>query len=80
MIATLKAGNVNWVILGDIALDGREDLRFKNTHRIVWQHFNSEFEPVDASGLPGNYQLLHRRQDFPVVLQESDYTAAPAKY
>ncbi len=63
MIKTLDAKNVKWVILGDIALDGRDDLRFRNTHNLVWKHLMSEFEPVSVVGLPNNYQLLHKSQN-----------------
>jgi len=61
MIRLLKKKNVNWVILGDVALDGRGELRFRNTHRLVWQHFVDEFEVVNFQGLPENCQLLHRK-------------------
>ena len=58
MIVRLKKNNVKWVILGDVALDGREDLRFKNTHRLLWRYINEAFEAVDVDGLPGNYRLM----------------------
>ena len=60
MIEELKANDVNWVILGDMGQDGRDDLRFRNTHRLLWQHFRNDFERVRAR-LPVNYQLLHRK-------------------
>ncbi len=62
MIEELRKQNVNWIILGDVALDGRDDLRFKNTHPLLYQHFKDKFEVVANKGLPENYQLLHRRQ------------------
>jgi hypothetical protein len=61
MISRLKEKNVNWVILGDVALDGHDDLRFRNTHNLLWRHFMDDFEPVKGDGLPENYQLLHRK-------------------
>jgi hypothetical protein len=61
MITELKEKGVNWVILGDVALDGREDLRFRNTHHLLWKHIMDHFEPVEAKGFPGNYQLLKRK-------------------
>ena len=61
MIAELEEKAVDWAILGDVALDGREDLRFRNTHHLVWEHLMDDFEPVQAEGLPGNYQLLKRK-------------------
>ena len=46
MISELKTHNVQWVILGDIALDGRDDLRFRNTHNLLWQYLMESFKPV----------------------------------
>jgi hypothetical protein len=60
-ILKLKEQNTNWVILGDIALDGRDDLRFRNTHSLLWKHFQIEFEEVPVAGLPQNYQLVRRK-------------------
>jgi len=61
MIAELKEKRANWVILGDVAFDGRQDLRFRTTHALLWQHFMEAFDPVQVEGLPGNYQLLKRK-------------------
>jgi hypothetical protein len=61
MISELKEENVNWVILGDVAFDGRQDLRFRNTHHLLWKHIMDHFEPVEAEGFPSNYQLLKRK-------------------
>ncbi|RLB75641.1 MAG: hypothetical protein DRH24_19285 [Deltaproteobacteria bacterium] len=62
MISELKKKNVHWVILGDVAFDGRQDLRFRNTHHLLWKHIMDHFESVKAEGLPGNYRLLKRKQ------------------
>lgn len=60
-IEELAQKKVNWVILGDIALDNRDELRFKNTHPLVWKHFMEEFEIIPDWELPDRYQLLHRK-------------------
>ena len=60
IIQQLKEKNVNWVFLGDMGQDGRDDLRFRNTQKLLWQHFRSQFETV-KSRLPRNYLLLHRK-------------------
>ena len=60
MIEELNKKNVNWVILGDVPLDGRDELRFKNTHPLIWQHLMQNFEVVEQT-LPYNHQLLHRK-------------------
>ncbi|HDZ90280.1 MAG TPA: hypothetical protein ENH37_06340 [Deltaproteobacteria bacterium] len=62
MIAELEEKNVNWVILGDVPFDGRDELRFRNTHHLLWRYITDHFEPVQADGLPGNYQLLKRKK------------------
>jgi hypothetical protein len=60
MISDLQTHRVNWILLGDVALDGRDDLRFRNTHRLVWEYIIENFQPVPNSGLPDNFQLLRR--------------------
>ncbi len=64
MISNLRTENVNWVLLGDIALDGREDLRFRSTHALVWRTIEDEFEEMPVDGLPRNYRLMKRVVDF----------------
>lgn len=59
MIKELEQQNTNWVILGDVPLDGRDDLRFKSLYPLVWAHFKRDFRPIEI-GLPENYQLLKR--------------------
>jgi len=63
MINDLKKKGVNWVILEDVALDGRDDLRFRNTHELLWKHINEDFDVVKVLDLPVNCQLMHRRSD-----------------
>ncbi len=60
IITQLRQQQINWVILGDIALDGRQELRFQNTHPLVWREFAEQFEMVQSTNLPENYQILHR--------------------
>ncbi|MBD1878312.1 hypothetical protein [Coleofasciculus sp. FACHB-T130] len=62
MIEELRKKNVNWIILGDIALDGRDELRFKNTHPLLWNHFQEDFEVIGTKSLPDNYELLQRKE------------------
>jgi hypothetical protein len=60
-ILDVETNNVNWIVLGDVALDGREDLRFRNTHTFLWQYIMEHFEPVQVHGLPKKYHLLKRK-------------------
>lgn len=60
-IEDLMKHKVNWVILSDIALDGRDELRFRNTHPLVWKYIMANFEPIETSILPDNQQFLRRK-------------------
>ena len=60
MIRELEAQNVTWIILGDVPLDGRDALRFRHTHPLLWDYFQTHYQPVQAEGLPDNYQVLIR--------------------
>ncbi len=57
MIKELEQKKVNWVILDNTALDGREEFRFSNTHKLLWRYFKEHFDWSDHSGLT----LLHRK-------------------
>lgn len=59
-IERLKQENVRWALLGDVALDGRDELRFQNTHRLIYQYLTEGFEEINAPGLPDNYRMLHQ--------------------
>ena len=63
IIADLRKNNVQWVILGDAALDRREALRFRHTHSFVWLFLMQNFAPVEIKGLPSGYQLLHLKTE-----------------
>ena len=61
-ISDLKEKDVDWVILGDVAMDGRDAQRFQNTHGLVWRYLMDAFVPVEVDGLPEDYQLLKRKE------------------
>ena len=76
MLSDLRKKNVNWIVLGDndpsMALDGKEELRFKTTHPLLWKHIMEEFDIVEFNGgLSHDEKLMHRK---PV---RSEYEAAP---
>jgi hypothetical protein len=60
MIDDLERKNVNWVIVQNPPLDGRDELRFSNTHAYMWQYLMEKFERVDTDLLPPDLQLRHR--------------------
>ena len=45
LLAEIEAANVQWVLLHDYPLDGREDLRFRNTNPIVFDFSRSAQKP-----------------------------------
>lgn len=61
IISDLQKNNVQLVILGDVALDRREALRFRHTHSFVWLFLMQNFAPIEIKGLPPGYQLLHKK-------------------
>ena len=60
-LAQMEAGNVRWVLLQDYALDGRDDLRFKNTNPGIFAHLREHFTLVALPELPRDTVLLRRR-------------------
>jgi len=62
MINDLERKNVNWVIVQNPPLDGREELRFSNTHAYMWQYLMENFERVDTDLLPPDFQFRHRKK------------------
>jgi len=63
MIKNLKEKNVKWALISTNAIDRRDDLGFRNTHRLVWQYFMENFERVATPMLPPIYLLLHKREN-----------------
>ena len=62
MIETLTAKNVNWAILSEDTIDGRDDLRFSATHQLVYRHLSENFESVASPCLPRALKILRRKQ------------------
>ncbi len=67
LLAEIEAANVQWVMLHDYPLDGRDDLRFRNTHPIVFDFFRKNFAPVKIASLPPDMIALRRNQPIPVA-------------
>ncbi len=61
VIRSLEEHNVKWAIVGDIPLDGRDDLRFSRTYDMVWAYLQRNFEMADPMWNIPNYVLIHRR-------------------
>jgi hypothetical protein len=65
MVQELEAGHVEWALIGNAKLDGREDRRFSNTHPITWRYLQEHYREVPISGLPPDYRLLRRVEAAP---------------
>jgi hypothetical protein len=60
MIQTLQEKQINWILVADIKLDNRDDLRFSKTHAVLWEYIQSNFKSVRIDGLPSNYEFMRR--------------------
>jgi hypothetical protein len=60
-IARLRRLGVDWVVLADIVPEPRENLRFRNTHRLMWEHFQRDFDWLVVDSRHPFIHLLRRR-------------------
>ncbi len=61
-IERIKAANPGFVVIYDFALDGRDDLRFRNTHAIVDQYIRDNFEPLSGYSRIPAFQVYRSKQ------------------
>jgi hypothetical protein len=61
MVEDLKNKRVNWIILGNNKLDGRDDLLFRNTHELLFDYILNNYEAINIVELPNNYNLYHKK-------------------
>jgi hypothetical protein len=59
-IRRIKASRPGFALVFDLPLDGREELRFKNTHPLIHQYVQDNFEPMKISQNPA-YQICRAR-------------------
>jgi len=55
-IERIKIANPGFILIFDLPLDGREDLRFRNTHAFIYQYILDSFQLVPHSMNPA-YQI-----------------------
>ena len=55
-IERIKAANPGLILIFDLALDGRDELRFRNTHPLIHQYILNNFELLPDSSNPA-YQI-----------------------
>ncbi|QDM33316.1 hypothetical protein FNL55_19590 [Tardiphaga sp. vice352] len=62
-IERIKAANSNLAILVDYPLDGRNELRFSNTHALIAKYIRENYKEVKSFKIP-NYVEVFVREDF----------------
>ncbi len=59
-IERIKVSKPRFAFIFDFPLDGRDELRFKNTHPLIHQYILNNFEPLPSSHNPA-YQIYKAR-------------------
>ena len=63
MIVQIQDAKVKWAIIRpDDAIDGRDDLRFRNAYSLVWKYMTENFEIFEDHELPSGTFLMKRRK------------------
>jgi hypothetical protein len=60
-IERIKAAQPGFVVVQDARLDGRDDLRFLNTHPLIEQFIRDNFDPISIRNQPVYYQFYKSR-------------------
>lgn len=64
-IERLKAASPAFLLVMDAALDGRDELRFRNTHPHMQRHIEEHYEPIPDSPIAGIQLYLPPRTERP---------------
>lgn len=60
LVREIESSGVRWAMIRDYALDGRDDLRFANTHPSVARYLHENFAPVRIEELPPDEFVVRR--------------------
>jgi hypothetical protein len=61
-IYQLENSKTSWaVIRPSDAIDGLNELQFKNAYPVVWEYLTSNFSELDSDGLPSGTYLMRKR-------------------
>ena len=60
IISRLEDLRVRWAIVGDIPLDGRDELRFSRTHEMVWRYLHENYTLVALIPQAPDYVIIRR--------------------
>ena len=77
VLSGLVAGDVRWILLSDVALDGRDERRFRNTYPLVYGWIENNYREIQVPQLPRGFRLLYRADLYPAGLPQecTDWTA-----
>jgi hypothetical protein len=62
LIAALEERRVDWALIVDRPTDDKQELLFRNSHPLVWEHLMRNFEPFPARDLPADHLVFRRRR------------------
>jgi hypothetical protein len=74
-IARMSNENIGVVLMLDVPLDGREELRFRNTHPLTYRYIDTHFKRIDA--VPSAVYRIYVADDqkkmsmFPVPIRDT---------
>ena len=57
-ITRIEAADPGFVIVFDFPLDGREDLRYRNTHPLIHGYLREHFEPINGYTANQAYEVF----------------------
>jgi hypothetical protein len=60
-IERIKGANPGFAFVMGLPLDGREELRFRNTHPLIQQYILDNFDPLPAS--PGQAHRIFKAKE-----------------
>lgn len=60
LIADLERNHVNWALLIEREIDGRQDMSFRSTHPLVTAYLQRNFRLVSTPGFPPDHLMLRR--------------------
>lgn len=60
MVQDLERKRVNWALVCHHYMDDRPELEFRQTHKVVWEYLEKNFEPIKTDVEP-ECELMHRR-------------------
>jgi hypothetical protein len=59
-IGRIRAAKPGFVLILDVAADGRDDLRFRNTHPLIEQFVRDNFDAMTIAGWPPEVYQFYR--------------------